>query len=26
TECRNSVTMQRVLAFYRGNYREAKSE
>ncbi|EDD6845124.1 DNA-binding protein, partial [Salmonella enterica subsp. enterica serovar Tennessee] len=24
-ECRNSVTMQRVLAFYRGNYREAKS-
>ncbi|EBP5470497.1 DNA-binding protein, partial [Salmonella enterica] len=23
--CRNSVTMQRVLAFYRGNYREAKS-
>ncbi|EBS5963477.1 DNA-binding protein, partial [Salmonella enterica subsp. enterica serovar Tennessee] len=25
TECRNSVTMQRVLAFYRGNYREAKS-
>ncbi|EBW9667744.1 DNA-binding protein, partial [Salmonella enterica subsp. enterica serovar Typhimurium] len=22
----NSVTMQRVLAFYRGNYREAKSE
>ncbi|ECH9485773.1 DNA-binding protein, partial [Salmonella enterica subsp. enterica] len=21
-----SVTMQRVLAFYRGNYREAKSE
>ncbi|EBF7750466.1 DNA-binding protein, partial [Salmonella enterica subsp. enterica] len=22
---RNSVTMQRVLAFYRGNYREAKS-
>ncbi|EJN9119768.1 TPA: DUF977 family protein, partial [Salmonella enterica subsp. enterica serovar Bareilly] len=26
TECRNNVTMQRVLAFYRGNYREAKSE
>ncbi|EDW2651313.1 DUF977 family protein, partial [Salmonella enterica subsp. enterica] len=25
TECRNSVTMQRVLAFYRGHYREAKS-
>lgn len=25
TECRNSVTMRRVLAFYRGNYREAKS-
>ncbi len=25
TECRNSVTMQRVLAFYRGNYRDAKS-
>ncbi|EDW4560014.1 DNA-binding protein, partial [Salmonella enterica subsp. enterica serovar Newport] len=24
-ECRNSVTMQRVLAFYRGHYREAKS-
>ncbi|ECE1933105.1 DUF977 family protein [Salmonella enterica] len=24
TECRHSVTMQRVLAFYRGNYREAK--
>ncbi|EBU7160908.1 DNA-binding protein, partial [Salmonella enterica subsp. enterica serovar Typhimurium] len=23
--CRNSVTMQRVLAFYRGHYREAKS-
>ncbi|MBR7453964.1 DUF977 family protein, partial [Klebsiella pneumoniae] len=22
TECRNSVTMQRVLAFYRGHYRE----
>ncbi|EBX1236066.1 DNA-binding protein, partial [Salmonella enterica subsp. enterica serovar Typhimurium] len=26
TECRNSVTMQRVLAFYRGHHREAKSE
>ncbi|ECC8814842.1 hypothetical protein DNI75_24040, partial [Salmonella enterica subsp. enterica] len=25
TECRNSVTMQRVLAFYRGHHREAKS-
>ncbi|EDW4416071.1 DUF977 family protein [Salmonella enterica subsp. enterica serovar Java] len=25
TECRNSVTMQRVLAFYPGYYREAKS-
>ncbi|EDL7664831.1 DNA-binding protein [Salmonella enterica subsp. enterica serovar Montevideo] len=25
TECRNSVTMQRVLAFYPGHYREAKS-
>ncbi|EBQ9465572.1 DNA-binding protein, partial [Salmonella enterica subsp. enterica serovar Wangata] len=24
-ECRNSVTMQRVLAFYPGYYREAKS-
>ncbi|EBZ7295030.1 DNA-binding protein, partial [Salmonella enterica subsp. enterica serovar Stanley] len=23
--CRNSVTMQRVLAFYRGHHREAKS-
>ncbi|EOZ1757321.1 DNA-binding protein, partial [Salmonella enterica subsp. enterica] len=23
--CRNSVTMQRVLAFYRGYHREAKS-
>ncbi|ASG70935.1 DUF977 family protein [Salmonella enterica] len=25
TECRNSVTMQRGLAFYPGHYREAKS-